>query len=155
MNKILLFFILGIHILTFWSCKKPSAPEFREMKNIKFQNIGFDKTNLSLDVIMFNPNNISVNLKKTNLQIFIDGVPIGKTMQNNSISVPKKNDFTIPLTLELNNKQIGQQLLKKSLSIFQKNQKMKIRMLGEVVISAKGIPITLPIDHEEIKEIKF
>ena len=69
MKTCFIFFILCIIL---FSCASPKDFEYREVRNIKLDKFGFDKTSLALDLVYFNPNNFGVDLKKVDADVYID-----------------------------------------------------------------------------------
>ena len=55
--------VLSIVILLS-ACSKPKSFDYRGVKNIKVQQIGFDKSKLSMELVYFNPNNFGVRLDR-------------------------------------------------------------------------------------------
>ena len=65
-------FALLLGISTIYSCQKPQGFEYRDLKNVRVQQAGFDKTNLSIDLVYFNPNSFGVDLKRVDCDVYID-----------------------------------------------------------------------------------
>ena len=72
----LLFTTLGL--LVFISCSKPKEFEYRDIKNIKINTIGFNQSKLTFDLVYYNPNNFGLNLYKANSDLYIDDLYFGK-----------------------------------------------------------------------------
>ncbi|MEO8174637.1 MAG: hypothetical protein ABI581_16195, partial [Sediminibacterium sp.] len=66
MKKILLF---GFVIVLLASCSKPQGFDYRDVKNVKIENMGFDKTILAMDLVYYNPNGFGVDLKKVDCDV--------------------------------------------------------------------------------------
>src|SRR5689334_3067298 len=86
------------------SCSAPKELEYREFKNFTVQRIGFSTTAVKMDMIYFNPNNFGLQLKQTELDIFVNGVLLGHSSQDFQVTIPKKEQFIIPVTMDIDMK---------------------------------------------------
>src|SRR3954452_18997298 len=107
------------------SCKKPTAFDYREVKNIKISNLSLTTSKVSMDLVFYNPNNFGVNLKNVNCDISIDSNYLGRFNLDTLMHIPKTSEFTVPTSMVVNMKGI----LKSSLSLLFNN---------EVNVAAKG-----------------
>ncbi len=100
-------FIVGLFVITsFYSCTKFQQPEFRETRNIKLNKLGFDKSNLSMDFVCFNPNNLGVVLTRVDCDIFIENNYLGKFVLDTAINIEKRSEFIIPANIAVDMKNI-------------------------------------------------
>ena len=68
-KKIVTFCLL---LILFAACKKPQGFDFRETKNLKINQVGFDKTSVSLEMVYYNPNDFGVDLRKVDCDVFVE-----------------------------------------------------------------------------------
>ena len=52
-------------------------------------------------MVYYNPNGYSLQLKSTDLDIFINDVYMGHTAQEYQITIPRKEEFSIPLKMDV------------------------------------------------------
>ncbi len=88
----LLILILGA------GCTKIEEPEFREIRNFRLKNLGLDEVTIGMGMTYYNPNNFSVSVKETGAKVYLDSVFLGTFVQDTTIAVASKSDFTVPLS---------------------------------------------------------
>ena len=141
-NLILPFSIL---VLTFLltSCHSPKAPEYRTFKNFTIEKSGFASTTLKMDLVYFNPNDFGLDLASTDLDIFIDSNYLGKTIQENSVAISRRAEFSIPIiiNIDMNN------FLKNSfVTLF--NKEVTIKIIGSIKVGKLNVFKTFPVIYE-------
>jgi LEA14-like dessication related protein len=62
------------------------------------------KTNLSAMVKLYNPNSFSLNLKRAEVDIMINGQHSGHSLLDTTIFIPAKDTFYVPVVLQLDMK---------------------------------------------------
>ena len=135
----------GIFLLTILllSCHTPQAPEYRTFKNFIIDKPGFVSTTLKMDLVYFNPNDFGLDLTSTDLDIFIDSNYLGKTVQENSVAIPRRAEFSIPIkiNIDMNN------LLKNSfVTLF--NKEVTIKIIGSIKVGKLNVFKTFPVIYE-------
>jgi LEA14-like dessication related protein len=94
-----------LSILLFMSsCREPRELEYRDFKNLSTENLGFSSSTIKVDLVYYNPNNFGLQLKRTDLDVFINGNLLGHTAQDYQISIPRKGEFTLPLKIDVDMK---------------------------------------------------
>jgi LEA14-like dessication related protein len=132
------------------SCRTPKDLEFREFKNLSLENIGFSGANLKVDVVYYNPNNFSLELNRTDLDIFVDSNFLGHSSQDIQVKVPKRDIFTIPLSVELDMKN----LLKNGItSLF--NKEVNVKVLGKVKVGKAGVFKSFNVDYQTVQKLNL
>ena len=105
---------------------------------------------LKADAIFYNPNTSRMRLKEIDIEIFVDGKKAATVDQKFSSLIKAKSDFTVPLEVKLNLKEIG--LLDTILS-FLGGKKHDIQFTGTIRMKVNGFPVKAPINYKE--EFKF
>ena len=100
--SLLLAFLVIIICMT--SCREPKALEYRDFKNLSSDKLGFSSSIFNIDLVYYNPNNFGLDLKQTNLDIYIDNNYLGHTEQDYQIHIPKKGEFTLPVKIDVDMK---------------------------------------------------
>ncbi|HPH85460.1 MAG TPA: LEA type 2 family protein [Ferruginibacter sp.] len=143
-------FLLCTLPLFMTSCRTPKDLEFREFKNLSLENIGFSGANLKVDVVYYNPNNFSLELNRTDLDIFVDSNFLGHSSQDIQVKVPKRDIFTIPLKVELDMKN----LLKNGItSLF--NKEVNVKVLGKVKVGKAGVFKSFNVDYQTVQKLSL
>jgi len=117
--------------------------EYRDFKNLKVEKLGFGASSLKLDVIYYNPNNFGLQLKYTDLDIFIDGNYLGHSSQDYQISIQRLSEFTLPLQINLD----MQNLLKNALPTFL-GKEVTVKITGKVKLGKANVYKTFPVNYE-------
>ncbi len=140
-----IFFIIILIIAT--SCQAPKDLIYREFKNMKIEKVGFASTTLKLDLIYYNPNNYGLQLKYTDLDIFLDNTYLGHSSQDYQISIPKLTEFSIPLSIEVDMKN----LLKNALpTLFGKE--VLVKVTGTVKLGKANMYKSFPVLYEGMQK---
>jgi LEA14-like dessication related protein len=143
-------FLLCTLPLFMTSCRTPKDLEFREFKNLSLENIGFSGASLKVDVVYYNPNNFSLELNRTDLDIFVDSNFLGHSSQDIQVKVPKRDIFTIPLKVELDMKN----LLKNGItSLF--NKEVNVKVLGKVKVGKAGVFKSFNVDYQTVQKLSL
>ena len=117
--------------------------QYRETRNFKVDKLGFATSTLKTDLVFFNPNNFSLQLNKFDLDVFVDNNYLGHTSHDQLVSIPKKGEFSIPVKMEVDMKN----LLKNGINaIFSKEVLLKVD--GTIKIRKGRISKTFPIQYE-------
>ena len=124
--------------------------EFREFKNLTLDKLSFAGAALKVDLVYFNPNNFGLQLNRTDLDIYIDSTFLGHSAQDIQVSIPRKGNFTIPLSLDLDVKN----LLKNGITSFL-NKNVSVRVLGSVKVGKAGIYKSFPVDYTSIQNFSM
>jgi len=138
----LLFFLFTTSL--FVSCGPPKALEYRDFKNFSIEKLGFSTSTAKMELVYFNPNNFGLQLKRTDLDIYIDNVLLGHTTQEYQITIPKKEEFSIPIQLSVDMRN----LLKNSLHLAAKKQVM-VKLTGSIKVGKANVFISFPVKYEE------
>jgi LEA14-like dessication related protein len=142
--KLLLYpltFLLLIIIAT--SCQSPKELVYRDFKNLKIEKVGFAATTLKLDLVFYNPNNFGVQLKYTDLDIFVNNNLLGHSTQDYQIAIPKLAEFTMPLQVDVDMKN----LLKNALPTLL-GKEMMVKITGTIKLGKANVYKTFPVSYE-------
>jgi LEA14-like dessication related protein len=137
----LITFLLILIIAT--SCQAPRELVYRDFKNLKIEKVGFAATTLKLDLVFYNPNNFGVQLKYTDLDIFVNNNLLGHSTQDYQIAIPKLAEFTMPLQVDVDMKN----LLKNALPTLLGNE-MMVKITGTIKLGKANVYKTFPVSYE-------
>lgn len=132
------------------SCKPKEDVQLR-----KINDIVVDASNepmLRANALLYNPNNMRMTVKKIDIEVFVDGKKAAVIDQQLNLKVPAQAEFTIPLEVKLNLKELG--LLDTVLAIFG-GKKMSIQYKGSIRLSKSGLPFTVPVNYTEDIRIRL
>lgn len=129
------------------SCQAPKDLVYRDFTNLKLEKLGFGSSTLKLDLIYYNPNNFGLQLKSTDLDIFIDGNYLGHSAQDYQITIPKLADFTLPLQVDVDMKNL---LMNALTSILGKE--VMVKVTGKVKLGKANVFKIFPVNYEGLQK---
>lgn len=148
MKKIISIFSVLAMVVLIIACSKPEKPEFRTVKDLKVGKITMSEIEVTGVAVMYNPNNVSLNVDNIDLDVFVDEKQVGKIQQTNLTEVPAKSEFNLPLSIKFPPSKIANSLLDAA-SILTKSE-YKVKYKGKVTVKVLGIGIDVPLEKEEI-----
>lgn len=140
--------LLGLILLMIFSCKKPQGFDYREVKNVRIEELGFDSTTLVMDLVYFNPNNFGVTLKNVDCDIYIDQKYLGHYTLDTIMKIERKSEFALPSRIKIDMKNV----YKNALNVWF-NKEVEINVIGQTKISKVGFTINVPFDYKTSKSI--
>lgn len=137
-----------ILIIVLVACQKPQGFDYRDIKNVKIENLGYDKSDLSLDLIYYNPNNFGVDLKNIDCDVYINNNYLGKYQLDTLMHIEKKSEFSLPSKMKVDMKNI----FKNTFTLFL-NKEVLIKIIGNTKVGKSGVFITVPFNYETRHQI--
>ena len=147
MKSILSVFLI---LLLVSSCKKPEAFVYKDIKNIKVKNLSLDSSNISMNIVFYNPNNYGVNLKNVDCKIFVDSNYVGRFLLDTLMRIDKKADFELPVDLKVDLKTV----MKNSLTMLFSNEVL-IGANGTSRVGKGGFFVTVPFSYGGRHKLKL
>ena len=148
---------LLLFIIASTSCGIKQKPKFIKVDNIKFITASSTKVILSANALFNNPNLIGGRLNTDGVQVYVNDISFGE-IETEEFKVPAKNDFKVPLKLQIKTKD----LLDKDPNGFLNgllnsvlNRSLKVRFEGSIQFKTLGINHSYPIDKTETLKIKL
>lgn len=124
------------------SCSAPKDLEFREYNGLSLEKMGFTSTTLTMNLVYYNPNNFGMELKRSELDIYIDSTFLGHSSQDLQVAIPRRDVFTVPLKVQVDMKN----LLKNGLTTLM-NKQVNVRALGTVKVGKAGVYKNFKVDY--------
>ncbi|HEY3429531.1 MAG TPA: LEA type 2 family protein [Cyclobacteriaceae bacterium] len=144
--SILILFVL----MLVGSCKPKEDIVLRDVRDIIVD--ATTEPLLKANAILYNPNNIKIKLRKVNVEVYVNGKKSGIVDQEPRMVIPAEAEFTVPLEVKLNMKEMG--VLDTIFGIIG-SKKLKVRYKGSISITYKGLPIRIPVDYESDVKLRF
>ena len=138
-----LFALFILFIMAMTSCRAPKDLEYRDFKNLRVEQLGFSSSTIKVDLLYYNPNNFGLQLKETNLDIYIDSNFLGHSAQEYQITIPKRAEFTLPFQVDVDMKN----MLKNALSTIM-SKEVWVKVTGTVRLGKANIYKTFPVSYE-------
>jgi LEA14-like dessication related protein len=144
---------IAFYFLVFFlfSCSQPR--EKIVLRNIK--DVVVDATSeplLKANAIFFNPNDVRGKLRKADVVISLNGKKVGHIKQDFQLSIPANDEFTLPIEVHLNMKELG---FVDTILGMVGGKKYEVHYLGSVKLSYRGVPVKVPIDYKDNIKIRF
>ncbi len=140
----------GLLILLLVSCATPKEFEYRDIKNIKLNSLGFDKTNLDFELVYFNPNRFGLDLKTVDADVYVDNYYLGKFNLDTSMHIGKKSEFNLPSKIGVDMKGI----YKNAMNLIVSNEVL-VSVKGSTKVGRYGIFKTVPFTYEGRHKLKL
>jgi len=145
MKRILLSPISAIliSVILLSSCQAPKALEYRDFKNFTVNKLGFSSSSVRMDLIYYNPNTFGLQLKRTDLDIYIGDSYLGHTVQEYQVSIPRQGEFTIPVAVDVDMKNLFKNALT---SVF--SDSVLVRVNGTVKVGKVNVYKSFAVTYE-------
>ena len=134
----------------FLSCSSPKALEYKTYHNFSIERLGFTNSTVSLDLEYYNPNNFGMQLKSTDLDIFIDGNLLGHSSLDTLIKIPRKDTFSVPVKFNVD----MQNVFKNALSGLT-GKEVLVRLSGKVRVGKANVFMSFPVEYESKQTFSF
>ena len=138
MRTMLFLFIAGLI-----SCSSPKMLEYRDYSNFRINKAGFNVSSVNLDLQYYNPNNFGMQLRRLDLDIYIDGSLLGHSALDTLIQIPRKNTFTLPLTVEVD----MHNMLKNAWATLV-NKEVTVKATGTMKVGKANVFMSMPVNYE-------
>ena len=130
-------------LLVLASCKKPQGFDYRDVKNVKIESLGFDKTTLLMDLVYYNPNNFGVDLRKVDCDVYVDNHYLGKFKLDTLMHIQRKSEFLLPSKIQVDMTGI----FKNAMTLLF-NREILINVKGTTRVGKAGFFATVPFNYE-------
>ena len=132
-----------IVVVAFLSCSSPKALEYQTYHNFNINNLGFNNSSISLDLEYYNPNNFGMQLKNTDLDIFVNGTLLGHSYTDSLIRIPRRDTFNIPVKFNVDMQNVFKNAWNTLIG-----KEVLIKLSGKVKVGKGNVFMSLPIDYE-------
>ncbi|SKA12432.1 LEA type 2 family protein [Sediminibacterium ginsengisoli] len=129
--------------LVFIACQKPKAFDYRDVKNVKLETLGFDQTALTMDLVYYNPNGFGVDLRKVDCDIYIDNHYLGKFKLDTLMHIQRRSEFVLPSRIMVDMKGVYKNAFTLLFS-----KEVLINVKGTTRVGKAGIFANIPFSYE-------
>jgi LEA14-like dessication related protein len=136
----LLYLLLTLTIL---SCSSPKALEYQTFRNFSVQKLGFTSSTVKLDLQYYNPNNFGMQLKNSDLDIFIDGNLLGHSSFDTLIRIPRRDTFMLPVKFDVDMQNIYKNAWNTLIG-----KEVLVRLTGKLRVGKANVFMSLPVNYE-------
>jgi LEA14-like dessication related protein len=125
------------------SCSSPKELEYKTYHNFSIQKLGFDHSTVRLDLEYYNPNKFGMQLRNSDLDIFIDGALLGHSSFDTLIRIPRRNSFILPIKFDVN----MQNIYKNAWNTLT-GKEVTVKLTGKLKIGKANVFMSLPVNYE-------
>jgi LEA14-like dessication related protein len=147
MKKILILFTISL-----FACVPKKEIVLKDIRNIDLQTGLNGEPKLSALALFHNPNKTKMMLREINVEVYVDGKKAASSDQKMETPIPANNDFTVPIEVMLNLKEIG---LLDTLFGFLTGKTHEVRFLGFVRVKVHGVLLKIPVDYKNDLKMKI
>lgn len=137
------FLLILLIVFSMPSCRAPKELEYRDFKNFSVSSVGVVNSTVKMDLEYYNPNNFGLQLKRTELDIYVDGNLLGHTSQDLGVSIPKRAVFTLPVTVDVDMKNIFKNVFT---GLFK--TEVMVKIVGYVKVGKANVYMSMPVNYE-------
>ena len=126
------------------SCGKMKDPEFRWVSSAAVGRLGLAKSELKLNLVFFNPNRFTGNLKWAEGEAWMDSTYLGPFRVEQSVEAQPKSEFAVPVILTVNMQQavqLSRELLQNEKAV----QNLRLKIVGKLRAGRNGFYRTIPL----------
>ena len=117
-------------------------PEFVDARHFRISALGLKKSRVNADLYYFNPNNLGLQMKKAELDIYIDNRFLGHSVIDTLILIPRRDTFSLPVNLEVEMKN----LFPNAFALLTRNE-IELRIEGTARIGKAGLFLNVPVKY--------
>ncbi|HEV8081715.1 MAG TPA: LEA type 2 family protein [Chitinophagaceae bacterium] len=126
-----------------FSCASPKALEYKTYHNFSVQKLGFNNSTISLDLEYYNPNSFGLQLRNTDLDIFINGNKLGHSSSDTLINIPRRNTFTLPIKFDVDMQNIFKNAMNTLLG-----KEVTVKLTGKLRVGKGNVFMSFPLNYE-------
>ena len=139
-----------ILFLGLMGCLPKEDLQFKKVRNVALTVSGTTPI-LKGDLLLYNPNDMRMKLKKLDLVILLNDKEAGKVDQKLRQEIPAQDEFIVPIEVAVSLKEIG---ILDAISSILGNKKNTVRIKGKIRGSVNGFTLSVPVDYTEEIKIK-
>jgi LEA14-like dessication related protein len=117
-------------------------PEFIDARNFALRSVGLKTSTVYADLFYFNPNNLGLQMKKAELDVYVDDRLLGHSLLDTLITIPKKDTFSFPVMLEVEMKNI----FPNAFAMLMKEE-IELRIEGTAKVGKGGLFLNVPVKY--------
>lgn len=117
-------------------------PDFLDAKNFSIGQIGAKESRVNVELVYFNANNFPLQMKRADLDVFVDQRFVGKTILDTLIHVPAKDTFSVPVQVKVDMKNLFPNIL----TLLTRNE-IELKIDGRVRVGRGGIFLNIPVRY--------
>ncbi len=130
------------------ACRRPKELVYRDVQNIRVTNVGLKQTVLAANVLMYNPNRFSLQLRHANVDVYLNDKHVGNVLLDSLFTIPRKDSFSLPLSMAIDMSNVIPGALQ---LLF--NSEVDLKITGFIKAGKRGIYLAVPVNYEARQDI--
>ena len=139
-----------LFILMIAGCSSPKELEYQDYKNFHLQNLGYNASRVTLDLQYYNPNNFGLQLRRTELDIYINNNFLGHSASDTLINIPRSDTFLLPIKFDMDMKNA----LKNAWNTMIGNE-VTVKVTGRIKLGKANVFMSMPVNYEGKHKFSF
>ncbi len=131
-------------------CSAPKELEYQNYKNFHLENLGFNASRITLDLQYYNPNNFGLQLRRTELDIYINNNFLGHSTSDTLINIPRRDTFLLPIKFDMDMKNA----LKNAWNTMIGNE-VTVKVTGRIKLGKANVFMSMPVNYEGKHKFSF
>jgi len=132
------------------ACSSPKELEYQDYKNLHIEKMGFTNTRVILDLQYYNPNNFGLQLRKTDLDIFINNTFLGHSASDTLINIPRRDTFLLPIKFDVDMKNAFKNAWSSLVG-----SEVLVKATGRVKVGKANVYMSMPVNYEGKHKFSF
>jgi LEA14-like dessication related protein len=132
------------------SCKPKEDVQLRKIRDIVVD--ASSDPLLRANAILYNPNKIRLTVRKIDMEVFVDGKKAAVIDQHLKLKVPAQAEFTVPLEVKLNLKELG---FMDTVFALLGGKRMQIEYKGSIRLSKAGVGFNVPVNYKDEVRVRL
>lgn len=141
---------LLVALVVLVSCSKPKPLVFKGINQFKIDDIGMDSSSLFAELAFSNPNDMKLDLKKIDCDIFANDHLVGHYLLDSLMEIPANADFNYPARIRIDMHPIVQNAISAFLT-----GSVDLHIVGVVKVGRAGVYVNVPIDFAHQQKLSF
>ena len=132
-----------LFLLIIAGCSSPKELEYQDYKNFHLQNLGYNSSRVTLDLQYYNPNNFGLQLRSTELDIYINNNFLGHSSSDTLINIPRRDTFLLPIKFDMDMKNV----FKNAWNTMVGNE-VTVKVTGKIKVGKANVFMSMPVNYE-------
>lgn len=137
------FLWAALFVCSFSACSAPKELVYKDFNSFSLNKLGLGSSSVKMNLVYYNPNNFGLQLKRTDLDIYIDGTYLGRTSQDYQITIPKLTEFTLPISIDVDMKNVFKNAFN---TLFSKE--VTVKVTGRIKLGKANVFFGMPVNYE-------
>lgn len=144
MNKLISkSFFSALLVCCLAACSAPKELVYKDFNSFSLNKLGLGSSSVKMNLVYYNPNNFGLQLKRTDLDIYVDGTYLGHTSQDYQITIPKLTEFSLPISIDVDMKNVFKNAFN---TLF--NKEVTVKVTGRIKLGKANVFFGMPVNYE-------